>query len=432
MMQHPLMTPRRNQLNKAGYVLVTVMIFTACASLLVFGLMNQSMSWMKIAANKESLEGALFAADGGCNLCLAYIMAGNPVPATISGSIGEGTYSARITLMGGSSILNYSLCSTGIVRGVRRIVTMDYVHSQSWAEYAMWYNTQLSGIQFVTGDRFKGKVHSNCPINIGSGAAPIFEQLVTSASPTWGSGPANAVFSNGFQLGVAAQTMSAINFTNTASTQDCLRLQANLILTGATTVGMSGTNFYITNSKRGWTNYNYGAINPSVMTDGVMYVTSSGTSTGDINIAGTLDGRVTLVAEGNINITNHVRYAVNPTNGPSNDALGLISRKDIIVTTNCPKDLDIYAHLIAEGGMTTATNDGQFTVTAYDTRPASSCGNLNVYGGLVQNYRGPVGTGSSTGYLKNYIFDTRFATNPPPHYPVVGDKYYWGGWRDSP
>jgi hypothetical protein len=34
--------------------------------------------------------------------------------------------------------------------------------------------------------------------------------------------------------------------------------------------------------------------------------------------------------------------------------------------------------------------------------------------------------------MKNYMFDTRFATNPPPRYPVVGDKYYCGGWRDSP
>jgi hypothetical protein len=112
--------------------------------------------------------------------------------------------------------------------------------------------------------------------------------------------------------------------------------------------------------------------------------------------------------------------------------LGLISRKDIIVKSNSPKNLDIYAHLIAEGGMTGSTNDGQFMVEGYNTRASSSCGNLNVYGGIVQNYRGPVGTTGGKGYLKNYMFDTRFATNPPPHYPVVGDKYYWGGWRDSP
>ena len=417
--------------SKRGYVLLMSLILTSCASLLVFGVLNQSMGWMKIAASKESLESALFVADGGCQLCLAYIMAGNPAPATIAGSIGEGTYSARITLSGDSTIQSYTFSSTGMVRGVRRVVTLDYVHSRSWAEYAMWYS-QSGVIYFQTGDRFQGKVHCNVPIYIKANSSPVFEQLLTSSSDTWGQGPEDAVFSNGFQLGVMDESMSSINFTNTASTQDCLRVQANLVVTGATTIGMSGTNFYITNSKRGWNKYNYGAISPSTMTNGVVYVATSGSSKGDLTIAGTLDGRLTLVADGNINITNHIRYAVNPTNAPSNDALGLISRKDIIVKANCPKDLDIYAHLIAEGGLTTSASDGMFTVENYDTRSSSACGALNVFGGIVQNYRGPVGTTGGKGYSKNYMFDTRFATNPPPHYPVVGDKYYCGGWRDSP
>jgi len=416
----------------AGYILVTVLILTSCASLLVFGMLNQSMSWMKIAARQEALEGALFAADGGAQLCLAYIMAGNATPASITGTIGGATYRAGIVAGGDTAVLNYTLCSTGFMRGVRRIVTLDFVHSRSWAEYAMWYSA--SGvIYFQTGDRFRGKMHCNCPIYITSGNSPVFESLLTCANPTWGQGPESAVFSNGFQLGVPAENMSAINFTNTASTQDCLRLLANLVLTGATTIGMSGTNFFITNSKRGWTNLNYGITNKPLMTNGVLYVVSSGTSTGDVTLAGTLDGRVTIVAEGNINITNHIRYTYNPTNSAStnnNDALGLISRKDIIVKANCPANLDIYAHLIAEGGLTASTSDGMFTVENATTR--SGCGNLNVYGGIVQNYRGTVGDTSGHGYLKNYWFDSRFATNPPPRYPVIGDKYYCGGWRDAP
>jgi hypothetical protein len=422
-------THHRN--GKGGYVLLMSLILTSCAALLVFGALNQSMSWMKIAARQEAFESALFVADGGCQLCLAYIMAGNPAPATIAGSIGEGAYTARITLSSVTGIQSYSFSSTGTVRGVRRVVTLDYVHSRSWAEYAMWYS-QSGVIYFQTGDRFQGKVHCNVPIYITANSSPVFEQLLTSSSATWGQGPEDAVFSKGFQLGVQAESMSSINFTNTASTQDCLRVQANLVVTGATTVGMSGTNFYITNSKRGWNKYNYGAVSPSTMTNGVVYVATSGSSKGDLTIAGTLDGRLTLVADGNINITNHIRYAVNPTNAPSNDALGLISRKDIIVKANCPKNLDIYAHLIAEGGLTTTANDGMFTVENYDSRLSSACGALNVFGGIVQNYRGAVGTTSGYGYSKNYMFDTRFATNPPPHYPVVGDKYYCGGWRDSP
>ena len=46
---------------------------------------------------------------------------------------------------------------------------------------------------------------------------------------------------------------------------------------------------------------------------------------------------------------------------------------------------------------------------------------LTVTGAIVQKYRGPVGTGSSTGgiasgYLKNYYYDDRFRYRSPPYF----------------
>jgi Tfp pilus assembly protein PilX len=47
-------------------------------------------------------------------------------------------------------------------------------------------------------------------------------------------------------------------------------------------------------------------------------------------------------------------------------------------------------------------------------------GELHVYGAIAQNYRGPVGTGSpesvSSGYLKDYKYDNRLATEEPPYF----------------
>jgi hypothetical protein len=127
-----------------------------------------------------------------------------------------------------------------------------------------------------------------------------------------------------------------------------------------------------------------------------------------------------------------VRYAVHPTNG-SDDALGLIAKHDIIVRTNAPNDVEIFAHLIAEGSATASSSDGSFYVQNYDQ--GDPRGALNVYGGIVQFYRGAVGTysGSSVthGYYKNYVFDTRFATAPPPHYPALTNEYVWTDWRDK-
>ena len=45
-------------------------------------------------------------------------------------------------------------------------------------------------------------------------------------------------------------------------------------------------------------------------------------------------------------------------------------------------------------------------------------GKLHVYGAIAQNYRGAVGTGGggSTGYIKDYKYDDRLATDEPPYF----------------
>ncbi len=43
-------------------------------------------------------------------------------------------------------------------------------------------------------------------------------------------------------------------------------------------------------------------------------------------------------------------------------------------------------------------------------------GNLHVYGAIAQNYRGIVGTGGGTGYIKDYKYDERLATDEPPYF----------------
>jgi hypothetical protein len=59
----------------------------------------------------------------------------------------------------------------------------------------------------------------------------------------------------------------------------------------------------------------------------------------------------------------------------------------------------------------------------------NALGELNVFGAIAQNFRGIVGTGGGfgggTGYLKNYNYDDRLATNEPPYFlaPLKA------GWR---
>jgi hypothetical protein len=51
---------------------------------------------------------------------------------------------------------------------------------------------------------------------------------------------------------------------------------------------------------------------------------------------------------------------------------------------------------------------------------------INLLGGVIQNARGPVGTFDQstntllTGYSKNYVYDPRLGSAPPPFFPITG------------
>ncbi len=55
-----------------------------------------------------------------------------------------------------------------------------------------------------------------------------------------------------------------------------------------------------------------------------------------------------------------------------------------------------------------------FVVDNYNQ--GKSLGDLNIYGAIAQKFRGIVGTTGGTGYIKNYIYDERLATDEPPYF----------------
>lgn len=72
--------------------------------------------------------------------------------------------------------------------------------------------------------------------------------------------------------------------------------------------------------------------------------------------------------------------------------------------------------------------DGSISVNNYNE---GTTGTLSVLGGLIQSTRGPVGTISggviNHGYAKDYRYDQRLSTAPPPFYPTTGayDRLSW-------
>lgn len=319
----------------------------------------------------------------------------------------------------------YTIVSVGINGGRMRIAYLDCIRRMTWAQYALWSNNNRD-IYFKNGEVFNGAVHANSALYFTGD--PTFYGRVTSAASWYGGSIADVAFKDRFSLGVPTESMSTVDFGE-------LENVADLVLPGASDVVLSGTNMVVTNSRNGWNK----KVVP-VPKNGLVYVKtvttgSSSSRSGDLSIKGELDSRVTFATDRDINITDHLTYVDDPKiNVTSKNALGLISKRDIVVKPSCSNDLKIYAHMIATGRLTSSSTDGSFGVEGYDSGKAR--GTLNIHGGIAQDYRGPVGTFSiatgktSTGFDKNYTYDTRFSSDPPPHYPPIDNLLGGGIWRE--
>jgi hypothetical protein len=184
--------------------------------------------------------------------------------------------------------------------------------------------------------------------------------------------------------------------------------------------------------------------------NGVIFCTGSITSLkGELAdnsvVNGTIQRRSAMTISTDVNngkditITGNITYHTKPDKTQDSDAacnlaagtFGLVS-DDIKIASSAPANLEIDAVCMAGGKNTTA---GSFYVQNYDSKKPT--GTLTVLGGIIQKARGPVGTFDSstgqtqTGYSKNYHYDPRLATNPPPFYPTTG-RYERYSWRMVP
>ena len=319
---------------------------------------------------------------------------------------------------------NFSVVATGVNNGQIHTIYIENIRQRSWAQYALWSNNNRH-IYFKGGEKFYGAVHANTRLYFWGN--PEFFGEVTSAADTFGGSTNNVVFHLGFEYPVEQQSLSDIDF-------DELKSKAAVIFEGETTITLQGTNMVISNSRAGLVN-----TVTNIPHNSVIYIEDATTGlpdtrSGNVDIKGNLHERLTIATDGDINITDHLQYVDNPlTNSASLDALGLISKRDVVVKPSCPDNVKIEAHILATGQATTTPYDGSFGVENYYQGPKR--GSIYLLGGIAQDYRGAVGTfnrwtGTGTGYDKNYTYDMRFAINPPPEYPPLTNKLIPGLWRD--
>jgi len=444
-------------MNKRGIALPMVLILVLCLTLTAATFALLSSNELRIVSRQNISTQAFYIAEGANELCATW-MQQNATQAIAQGGvfnpfgtgvIGEsyplsvGTYTTTITpsplnpTPGATPNINvytYTMSSTGLVDGVSRTVETDVtleVETTTFANYSyftvsesyliwLWIWSIEIPVWFTTGTFLEGPVHTNGQFNISGN--PIFDGPVTSVALTinyMNGGPPNdnPDFRDGITFGVPP-------IDTTPLTVDDLETAAALAggqtFTGHTTVVLK------TDGTMDVTNAAFPpphTQNMPLPANGALYVTG-----GDLSISGTLNGNLTAGSSRDVVIMEDIRYNNDPRTDPtSTDILGLMAKRDVVVDQNAANsnpnnDLEIFASIHAVGQAPAYTNDGSFYVSNYWSKIR---GVLTVYGGIVQKYRGPVGTfysdtgAKASGYDKDYHYDARMATNPPTYVPTT-------------
>ena len=260
------------------------------------------------------------------------------------------------------------------------------LRTQSFARFSYFTNTErLSNgtrVWFTSRDTLTGPVHSNDQFNIAG--SPVFDGPVTSAAsainymappPTGGNNPQ---FNEGLGLGVATVQMpaSATPLRVAASSGEGQWYEGNTAIVFETDASSCAPVpppcERVTNPVRGWTN------RPSPLpSNGAIFVNQ-----GNATVSGTLDGQVSVGTSHDLLLNGDLIYQDDPrTNRDSNDILGLVAERNVIIAQAAPYDLTIEASVMAL--------NASFTVENWWVGP--SRGALSVYGGIIQKNRGAVG-----------------------------------------
>jgi len=348
-------------------------------------------------------------------------------------TIGGGSYSVFIDDLGimggvGSTVRRYKITSTGTFDGRSRVIS-SYAQVDNYARY-LWFTEEETfdntPVWFGMNDSLDGPTHTNAHFHIYND--PLFGGEVSSVddyirfynngsninlSQTTNAPYDEPVFQEGMSFGAEPGIMpsQALGLRSAASA-------GGFFLTGNTTVTLynNGT-MRVTNSKKKWSNKSM-----SIPANGALFVNK-----GTLTVSGTLNGNLTVGASSDVIIPSNIVYADDPIENPnSNDIFGIISEQDVVISSSAPYDLEIDGCVMAMGT--------SFMVDSWDS--GSAKGTLTIYGGIIQDERGPIGTFSGstgqklTGYSKDYSHDPRLVSSPPPYMPSTGD-YVILSWEEN-
>ncbi len=424
--------------SQSGISLVAAIFITILLTTISVVTLSVVVTDNRMTANNIEASQAFWASEAGIERALLWLRNQDTPPSGTSPftlydnqTIGSGTYSVIIDPADDNPnhyIKQYTIESTGNGGVVSRQLQIQ-VRMSTFGKYAYLSGNENGSIWFYTGDVIEGPLHSNDQISIMG--SPTFLGKVTSSYASFVHGSVfHPVFRDGYQLGVPPITFPTSdevlnNYYIENGSPPPLIIDASGKKHARIVFNSNGEITYsVWHRKNHHTVYDIQNATANVSDlNGVIYVTD------DVRLKGTLKGRLSVFATGNIFIVDDIRYSRAKPNGEPEenctDMLGIISTKNVIVA-DTPPNRD---NVVIDGAILALGNS--FYVQNY--RNGSPRGNLTIWGSLSQVVRGPVGTfswdGSTTGYHKDYHYDQRLESQIPPYYPTTG-VYDVTAWRE--
>jgi hypothetical protein len=462
MLKTPLLPRDESGSVLTAAVLIAFIMLITVAAVCQFGAQDASLA--KATTEKSR---ALYAAEAGLARGLGWLEAQPSPPAGVADVHpfgahpdtleGGSTYAVTIrphASNGAGTMKRYTIISSGTVGARTRTLSRE-VMTQSFAQYIYFTEDEhlpnsSTPVWFCSADYIDGTAHTNGQLNIFGD--PTFGGHVSSAhggpddpdpnnDPSFlyyngsfwnhleSAEPSNApydepAFEDGYELGASAiELPQYLDDLQAIATDGGVYLSGSYQIKLAREVHGEPMVGYVSYRQPGgrWTDVEISSFN------GVLYVT------GDVQIQGVLDGTLTVASGGDTYVLGDVVYHdADPVEGPNDgcdDVLGLVSQENVIIDNNTANSngVNIHAHVMALGTSFTAEN--------YNS--GSPRGTLTVHGGIIQQFRGAVGTGTiqgdqvviRTGYAKNYHYDQRFSSMQPPGYFLTG-MYEKLSWRE--
>lgn len=336
----------------------------------------------------------------------------------------------------------YSQCSLTWQQGRYEEPIREYYETNGRGEKKL-VKEYCFKISFATGDQIRGPVHTNDAIAIngtptlGRSSKDMIE--VGAEAPGW-----YATSEGSKPNFVGTFVMKAPVLVPPASNSQLATIaQPTFRYTGQVRICLSGTAMTVGNKEGKCT----GLYSGSIPSNGVIYVSNGAceeapyspfnatypetSGCGNVYVKGeNYSGQLTIAAQNDIIINGNLTRA-----SGSSGMLGLIANNFVrIYHPFCPKGTTTCTTAMGEtereecnggqngtGSLSNLEIDAailaiehSFIVDHYDC--GNQLGTLNLEGALAQKFRGPVALGSSTGYLKNYVYDDRLHYQEPPSF----------------